>query len=90
MTFTFDEATVERLNRMASRMAKPKSEVVREAIREYESKSDRLPEAERLRMMRIMDEIMAKPPTRPQREVDEELAEIQRARRSGGRLHRSE
>jgi hypothetical protein len=90
MTVTLDEMTVSRLNRVAARMAKPKSQVVREAILEYEAKSDRVPEEERLRRLRIMEEIMAKPPTRSQREVDREIAEIRRARRHGGRLHRAE
>jgi Arc/MetJ-type ribon-helix-helix transcriptional regulator len=87
MTFTLDEATVDRINRVAARLAKPKSEVVREAIREYETKSDRLSEEERTRMLRIVDQIAKRPPTRTQGEVDREIAEIRRARRSGGRLH---
>jgi hypothetical protein len=33
---------------------------------------------------------MKRPPTRSQREVDREIAEIRRARRSGGRLHPAE
>jgi metal-responsive CopG/Arc/MetJ family transcriptional regulator len=90
MTFTFDEDTVVRLNRTADRLAKPKSEVVREAIREYDAKSDRLSESERVRMLRVIDEIMKRPPTRSQRDADREIAEIRRARRSGGRLHPAE
>lgn len=90
MTFTLDDVTVNRLNRAAARFSKPKSEIVREAIEAYEAKSDRLSEAERLRMLRVLEEIMAQPPTRSQKEVDRELAEIRRARRSGGRLHRTD
>lgn len=90
MTFTLDEATVVRLNRTAARLAKPKSEIVREAIRDYEASSDRLSEAERLRMLRIVDQIAKRPPTRSQREVNREIADIRRARRSGGRLHPAE
>jgi Arc/MetJ-type ribon-helix-helix transcriptional regulator len=89
-TFTLDETTINRLNRTATRLAKPKSEVVREAIREYDAKSDRLPEEERLRMLRVIDDMMKRPPTRSQRDADREIAEIRRARRSGGRLHRAE
>jgi len=85
MTFTFDEDTVVRLNRTAKRLAKPKSEVVREAIREYEAKSDRLPEAERLRMLRVIDEIMKRPSTRSRAEVDRELRELRASRRRGWR-----
>jgi predicted DNA-binding protein len=90
MTFSLDETTVEALNRTAGRLAKPKSEVVREAILEYETKSDRMSDAERLRKLRILDAIMKRPPTRSQAEADREIAEIRRARRSGGRLHRAE
>jgi hypothetical protein len=90
VTFTLDEVTVNRLNETARRLAKPKSQVVREAIRDYHPKSDRLSEAERLRMLRVMDRILARPPTRTQAEVDAELREIRRARRSGGRLHPAE
>jgi hypothetical protein len=90
VTFTFDETTINRLNRTAIRLAKPKSEVVREAIREYDAKSDRVPEEERLRRLRLIDEYMKQPPTRSQRDVDREIAEIRRARRSGGRLHPAE
>src|SRR5438105_12964098 len=90
VTFTLDEATIRRLSETATRLSKPKSEVVREAIREFHAKSDRLSEAERLRMLRVIDRILATPSTRTQAEVDAELREIRRARRSGGRLHPAE
>ena len=90
MTFTPDKATVTRLNQAANRLNKSKSEVVREAIQDYCPKTDSLSEAERLRMMRALKEYMAKPPTRPEKEVDRELRELRRARRSGGRLHPAE
>lgn len=90
MTFSLDEKSVERLNRTAARLAKPKSVVLREAIADYEAKSDRLSEAEKKRMLSVLDEILARPPDRPQREADREIAEIRRARRSGGRLHPAE
>jgi predicted transcriptional regulator len=83
VTFTLDDATVERLNETASRLSKPKSEVVREAIRDYHSRADRLSEAERQRMLRAVDELMAKPPTRSQHEVDRELQEIRESRQKG-------
>jgi metal-responsive CopG/Arc/MetJ family transcriptional regulator len=82
-TFTLDEETIERLNRAAARTSKPKSEVVREAIRDYEARSDRLSEAERQRMLRVLREIASRPPTRAQAEVDRELREIRRSRRTG-------
>jgi predicted transcriptional regulator len=90
VTFTLDEETIDSLSRTAARLAKPKSEVVREAIRQYEANSDRVSNAETQRRLRIIEEFMKLPPTRPQQEVDRELAEIRRARRHGGRLHRAE
>ncbi|HEX5432027.1 MAG TPA: ribbon-helix-helix protein, CopG family [Bryobacteraceae bacterium] len=90
VTFTLDETTIARLNETAQRLSKPKSEVVREAIQSYHAKSDRLSETERLRMVRVMKEILAKPPTRSRAEVQKELRELRLARRSGGRLHPAE
>ena len=88
VTFTFDQATISRLNDAAQRLAKPKSEIVREAIQEYHQHIDRLSESEKQRMLQALDEFAKLPPTRPQEEVDAELKEIRRARRHGGRRHR--
>jgi predicted transcriptional regulator len=87
VTVTLDEATIEKLNQAARRLSKPKSQIIREAIGDYHAKSDRLSEAERARMLRAIDEMMARPPARPQPQVDEELRELRHARRSRGRLH---
>jgi predicted DNA-binding protein len=62
VTFTLDEGTVAKLAEAAKRVSKPKSQVVREAIEDYYAKSDRLSEEERLRMIRALRELMAKPP----------------------------
>lgn len=88
VTFTLDAATVARLNQAAERLAKPKSQVVREAIQEYSERAGRLSEAERRRMLRAIDVMVARTPTRPQSEVDRELRELRAARRSGGRRTR--
>ncbi|HEY7334871.1 MAG TPA: ribbon-helix-helix protein, CopG family [Bryobacteraceae bacterium] len=85
VTFTLDEATVNKLNRTALNLAKPKSEVVREAINDYYVKSDRLSDEERERMLRVLDEMMARPPTRTQAEVDRELRQIRASRKRWGR-----
>ena len=90
VTFTLDEATIGRLNDTAQRLAKPKSEVVREAIRDYHSRSDRLSEAERRRMLRVLDQMMERSPARGQSDVSREIAQIRAARKSGGRRHASE
>ena len=90
VTFTLDDVTIGRLTETARRLSKPKSEVVREAIREYHSRSDRLSEAERKRMLRVLDQMMERTPARSQGDVDREIAQIRSARKSGGRLHLSE
>jgi len=90
VTFTLDETTVAELNEAAVRKSIPKSQAVREAIHDYHAKSDPWSDAERQRKLRVLEEMMKRPPTRSQREVDREIAEIRRARRSGGRLHPAE
>lgn len=90
MTFTFDEQTVETLRRAASRLKKPQSVVVREAIQDYASRADRLSDEERKRMLKVLDRMKARPPKRTQVEVDAEIAEIRAARRTGGRRTRLE
>ena len=85
MTFTLDDQTVERLRRTAARLAKPQSHVVREAVREYEARSARLSDEERVRMLAIIDRMVREPPTRTAAEVDAELGEIRASRRRLGR-----
>ncbi len=85
MTFTLDDQTVERLRRTAARLARPQSYVVREAVREYEARSAKLSDEERLRMLAIVDRMVQDPPTRTVAEVDAELGEIRASRRRWGR-----
>lgn len=85
VTFTLDDETVAALNQAAQRLAKPRSAVVREAIREYGSRAGRLSEEERRRMLRSIDAVLKRPPTRPRAAVERELADVRRARRGGGR-----
>ena len=88
VTFTFDPATIARLNDAAQRLSKPKSEIVREAIHSYHARMDKLSEEEKQRMLRALDELARQPPTRTRAEMEAELKEIRRARRHGGRRHR--
>ena len=81
-----DNDTIALLQQTAEQLSKPQSHVVREAIRQYHDRVGDLSEPERLRMIKIVEEMMSLPPTRPQHEVDRELRAIRRARRSGGRL----
>ena len=87
VTFTLDDETIVRLRRSAARLAKPQSQVVREAIRDYAGRIGRLSEAERLRLLRVFDDVTAAVPARPARALNEELRALRRARRSGGRRH---
>jgi predicted DNA-binding protein len=89
-TFTFDEATSIRLDRTAYRLSKPKSEVVREAIRVYSEQIGLLTEDERLRMLATFDRVVPSIPERPVEDVETELEEVRRARRGGGRQSEGE
>ena len=55
----------------------------REAVKDYESRADRLSEEERARILAAFDRLVPTIPKRPQAEVDAELAEVRRARRRG-------
>jgi metal-responsive CopG/Arc/MetJ family transcriptional regulator len=85
MTFTLDEKTVAALEQAAQRLARPRSAIVREAIREYGARAGRLSEEERRRMLRAIDAVLSRPPTRARAAVDRELLDLRRARRGGGR-----
>lgn len=85
VTFTLDEATVARLGDAAERLAKPKSEVVREAIQDFHERIGRLGERERLRLLQVFDELVLRIPSRPAAAVEKELKEMRRSRRRGGR-----
>lgn len=85
VTFTLDQETVRRIDTAAARLSLPKSQVVREAVHEYYERIGRLSESERLRMLRVFDDMVARIPAKPAREVDRELKAIRQARRSGGR-----
>jgi hypothetical protein len=85
VTFTLDATTVARLREAAERLAKPKSEVVREAIHDYYERAGKLSERERLHLLQVFDQLVPQIPPRPASEVDRELRALRRARRMGGR-----
>jgi len=89
VTFTLDAETLARLRAAAARLALPRSAVVREAIRDFSERSARLGEGERRRLLEAFDRLVPAIPRRPAGEVAQELAELRRARRAGGRLHRA-
>lgn len=84
VTFTLDAETLQRIEDSAEILAKPKSQIVCEAVADYHGRIDRLSERERQRLLKIFHTLAPLVPARPQREVDEELKEIRRAR---GSLH---
>jgi hypothetical protein len=83
VTFTLDEETVQRLRKMAERSKKPQSLIVREAVAHYAAREDKLTDEEREHKLRILRELGAQLPTRPQKEVDRELRDLRRSRRTG-------
>ena len=85
VTFTLDADTIARLRVAAERLALPKSQVVREAIRDFGDRAERLSERERRHLLGAFDRLVPKVPPRDPRDVDRELAELRRARRLGGR-----
>ena len=89
VTFTLDEETASYLERTAEHLRMSKSRVVREAIRIYGEQAGRLSNEERARMLDVFAEVTARIPDRPRVEVEQELDEVRRARKEGGRRRRS-
>jgi hypothetical protein len=88
VTYSLDEATVRRIRRTADRLGKPQSHVVREAVAEYDARTDRLSETERLRMLDVLDRLRDEPVARSRESVEVEFREI-RASRHESSLRRS-
>ncbi len=85
MTFTLDQDTSARIDRTALRLGIPKSAVVREAVAEYAARAGRTSEQDRLLMLSVFDDLLARIPLVPAESADPELAALRRARQSGGR-----
>jgi predicted transcriptional regulator len=85
VTYTLDDATVAKIRRTAARTNKPQSAIVREAVARYGEGLDHPPPEEVRRKLKILDAIMAMPPTRSAGAVDRELQELRRSRRAGWR-----
>jgi hypothetical protein len=85
MTFTLDDETVGRIRQTAARLARPQSQVVRDAVRDYASRIGRLSEDERRRLLHAFDTLVPMISPRPVREVVAEIEAVRTDRRSGGR-----
>ena len=83
VTYSLDDATVRRVRRAAERLGKPQSHVVREAVAEYDARTDRLSEAERLRMLDVLDRWRKEHTPRSRESVEAELREIRQSRLEG-------
>ena len=88
VTYSLDDATVRRIRRAAERLGRPQSQVVREAVAEYDARTDRLSEAERLRMLEVLDRLRSEPVTRSRAAVAAELRAVRLSRRASS-LRRS-
>lgn len=88
VTYSLDDATVRRIRRAAERLGKPQSLIVREAVAEYDARTDRLSEVERLRMLEVLDRLHEEPVARSRESVEAEIQEIRRSRRESS-LRRS-
>jgi hypothetical protein len=89
-TFVFDEATARALRATAVRLGKSQSLVVREAVAEYAAHAGRLTDGERRRMLGAIDGLLQGAPARNRLAAAAEIRDLRRARRGGGRRHRSE
>ena len=89
VTFTLDDDTVARLRRAATRLSKPQSQVVREAIRDYEARNHTLSDEERTRMLEVLDRVLPAVRARPKADVEAEIKEVRHVRRLSSR-HRAQ
>jgi len=88
MTFTMDEETAEQLRQAASRLRRPQSQIVRQAIRDYADRIGTLSEEERSRLLEIFDHVVPAIPARPLADVESEIAEVRATRRRATRTRR--
>jgi hypothetical protein len=89
ITFSLDEATVAQIRQTAARLRKPQSHVVRDAVADYATRTDRLSEGERLHLMGVLERLRDARPTRTATGVDAELRSLRIGRRAAGRRHPS-
>lgn len=87
VTYSLDDATAAEIRRLAERLRRPQSQVVREAITEYAARADRMTERERLHALATLEKLRTAPVLRSARSVDAEVRAVRAARKRGGRRH---
>lgn len=90
VTFTLDEATVNLIEDAAKIQHKPKSQVIRDAVKDYHARIGRLSESERQRRLDAFDRLYPRIKLRTQEEADAELREVRESRKLSVRLAPSE
>ena len=85
LTFSLDAETVATLRKMAARLRKPQSLIVREAVAKYAAAEDELSDEERERILKVVDYIKTLPASGSQADAEREKREIRRSRRAGWR-----
>jgi hypothetical protein len=83
VTYTLDDETVKRVRRMAQRQGKPQSQIVREAVAQYEGREDKLTSEEKERLLAILRELGPTLPDRSPDDVERELKQLRESRRTG-------
>jgi len=85
MTFTMDLTTAETLKRIANRLQKSQSFVLREAITHYEPHAGQLSKAERKRRVELFDQVITSIRKKPASAVVTELKQLRTSRRKVSR-----
>ena len=85
MTFSLDTLTAARIAALSRDLGKPKSAIVREAVSVYARSAGKVTEEERVERVRVFKKLVARIPPRPREEVEAELEEVRRSRRTGWR-----
>ncbi len=82
-TYSLDDETLRRIRGAALRFGKPQSQIVREAVADYVARANRLSEAERLRMLSVLENLRQAPVARTREAVQAEIDEVRASRREG-------
>lgn len=85
-TLTLSDATIERIESVAENLGKSNNEVIEDLMAEHHDElPDRLSDAERQRMLKVLERIRNRPSSKTDEDVRREIEEIRAARKSGGR-----